>query len=55
MGEPPRVRALLGVIGPGIHASPTLLARLKKSLNPTTSFKLGLSSTFPAARTWNIL
>jgi hypothetical protein len=55
MGEPPRVRALLGAIGSEIHANPTLLARLKKSLNPTTSFKVGLSSTFPASHTWNIL
>lgn len=53
--EPPRVRALLGAIGSEIGANPMLLARLKKSLNPTTSFKVGLSSTFPAARAWNIL
>lgn len=52
--EPPRVRALLGVIGETIGAKPQLLDSLRKSLNPTTRFKVGLSEDFPTAKSWKV-
>lgn len=52
--EPPRVRALLGLIGTEISKHPDSLKGLRDSLNGTTSFKLGLGDTFPAARDWGI-
>ncbi|MDA2932888.1 type IV toxin-antitoxin system AbiEi family antitoxin domain-containing protein [Acidobacteria bacterium AH-259-D05] len=52
--EPPRVRALLGVIGETIDAKPQLLDSLRKSLNLTTRFKVGLSEDFPAAKSWKV-
>ncbi len=52
--EPPRVRAVLGVIGTKIGARPHLLNELKGSLNPMTHFSLGLSDKLETARKWNI-
>jgi hypothetical protein len=52
--EPARVRALLGAIGSYIASDPVLLAELRKSLNPTTRFKLGMSTALPTARDWKI-
>lgn len=52
--EPPRVRAILGAIGSEIGTDSKTLATLKKSLNPMTTFHLGLSATLPSAREWRI-
>jgi hypothetical protein len=52
--EPPRVRALLGAIGTTLGKSSKELKALRSSLNPTTTFKLGLSTSIPAAREWGI-
>lgn len=52
--EPPRVRALLGLIGTLLGETPESLAPLQHSLNSLTVFKLGLSGAFPAAAGWNI-
>jgi hypothetical protein len=52
--EPPRVRALLGLIGTILGKDEHLLARLRHSLNPTTVFKLGLAEAFPEAHGWGI-
>ncbi len=53
--EPPRVRALLGAIGGNLGGKRAILNKLKKSLNPTTSFRLGISEVLPTARDWHIL
>jgi hypothetical protein len=52
--EPPRVRALLGLIGTELGEDVTALAKLRSSLNPTTTFKLGLASSFASATSWGI-
>jgi len=52
--EPPRVRALVGAIGSDLAGHGPILAKLKKSLNPTTTFRLGISEALPTAREWQI-
>ena len=52
--EPPRVRALLGAIGEYLDKDRKLIRELKESLNPTTSFRLGMSGILPTAHHWNI-
>lgn len=52
--EPPRVRALVGAIGSRVGAHPSIVAKLKKSLNPLTSFRLGVSGVLSTAREWHI-
>ena len=52
--EPPRVRALLGLIGTLLNEPKELLDPLRRSLNSLTVFKLGLRSSFPDAVHWNI-
>lgn len=52
--EPPRVRALLGAIGSEIGADDKTLCTLRKSLNPLTSFHLGLGNALPNAGRWKI-
>ncbi len=52
--EPPRVRALLGLIGTLLGENSGILRRLRHSLNPTTKFKLQLATDFPAASDWGI-
>jgi hypothetical protein len=52
--EPPRVRALLGVIGTMLGKGKDELSPLKMSLNATTTYKLGLAERLPAAREWRI-
>lgn len=52
--EPPRVRALLGLIGTLLGETPESLTPLRHSLNSLTTFKLGLSENFPDAANWNI-
>jgi len=53
--EPARVRALLGAIGSHIGSDPSVLAELRKSLNPTTRFKMDISDALPTARDWRVL
>lgn len=52
--EPPRVRALLGLIGTLLGEDASILAKLRHSLNRTTTFKLGLAVDFAAAADWGI-
>ncbi len=52
--EPPRVRALLGMIGTMLGKDAGTLKPLRDSLNRTTSFKLGLAENFPEAREWSV-
>jgi len=52
--EPPRVRALLGLIGTLLGESAESLDPLRRSLNSLTTFKLGLAGAFPEAAGWNI-
>lgn len=52
--EPPRVRALLGTIGEMIGKDGEVLRALKESLNPTTTYKLGISAFIPEAQGWKI-
>ena len=52
--EPPRVRALLGLIGTFLGLDEAKLAPLRRALNPTATFKLGLAEAFPEAVLWQI-
>ena len=52
--EPPRVRALLGLMGALLGEDERTLTRLRESLNTTTVFKLGLADAFPDAYGWGI-
>lgn len=52
--EPPRVRALLGLMGTLFGEPIESLDALHHSLNPFTVYKLGLSGAFPDATRWNI-
>lgn len=52
---PPRVRALLGAIIENIFYDEFNLEFLKKSLNPSTTFKLRIKNTdLPTIQNWNI-
>jgi hypothetical protein len=51
--EPPRVRALLGLIGTMLKKDQRALNALKESLNTTSHYNLGLSH-IPAAKEWKI-
>jgi predicted transcriptional regulator of viral defense system len=52
---PPRVRALLGAMVEYIFGDEYNLTALKKSLNPSTSFKLAIKNTdLPTIKKWNI-
>ena len=52
---PPRVRALLGAILEAIFLQAFELDALKKSLNPTTIFKIGIKETdLPTINNWKI-
>lgn len=54
LNEPPRVRALLGAIGTEVGAERKALTALRKSLNPMTTFHLGVSQALPSATEWRI-
>lgn len=54
LNEPPRVRALLGAIGTEVGADRNALMALRKSLNPMTTFRLGVSEALPSATEWRI-
>jgi hypothetical protein len=52
---PPRVRALLGAMLENMFGDEYNLTALKKSLNPSTSFKLSIKNTdLPTIKNWNI-
>ena len=50
--EPPRVRAMLGALGETIGESDRQLARLRRTLNPTSKFDFALFRALPNARAW---
>ncbi|MEY2828761.1 MAG: hypothetical protein RIQ33_619 [Bacteroidota bacterium] len=53
---PPRVRALLGAVLENIFKDKFDLSALKKSLNPSTTFKLGIkNNNLPTAQNWNMV
>jgi hypothetical protein len=53
---PPRVRALLGAVIENIFKNEFDLSSLTKSLNPLTTFKLGIKNTIlPTSHNWNII
>jgi hypothetical protein len=54
LNEPPRVRALLGAIGAELGADRKALTALRKSLNPMTTFRLGVAEALPHASEWQI-
>jgi Family of unknown function (DUF6088) len=52
---PPRARALLGAMVENMFGDEYNLIALKKSLNPSTSFKLSIKNTdLPTIKNWNI-
>jgi hypothetical protein len=52
---PPRARALLGAMVENMFGNEYNLTALKKSLNPSTSFKLSIKNTdLPTIKNWNI-
>jgi hypothetical protein len=53
--EPPRVRALVGLLGSIIGAKRETLNKLLASLNKTTTFKYNLTRAFPEGRRWGIV
>jgi hypothetical protein len=50
--EPPRVRAMVGALAEHAGATPKDLARLRRSLNPTTRYDFGALRILPRARDW---
>ncbi len=53
---PPRVKALLGAVIENIFRNEFELTSLKKCLNPSTTFKLGIKNTdLPTSQNWNIV
>jgi hypothetical protein len=52
--EPPRVRALVGLLGTLLGEDRNLLNELRGTLNNTTRFKIGLLKAIPEARDWGI-
>lgn len=52
MGEPPRVRAILGAMFAYAELPPRLWKPLRASLNPLTKFEFGLFSELPNAQEW---
>jgi hypothetical protein len=52
LDEPPRVRAMLGALGEEVNADPRTLERLRRSLNPLSTFDFGLFRELPRAKDW---
>ena len=52
--EPPRVRALMGVIGEELCPTAEILDRLRDSLNPTTVFHIPTGRSLHNAGKWRI-
>jgi hypothetical protein len=53
--EPPRSRALVGLLGTLLDEDPDLLSGLRETLNKTTKFNFGLKSAIPETRIWGIV
>jgi hypothetical protein len=52
VGEPPRVRAILGALGEQLGKASKTLRPLRASLNPFSRFDFGVLSALPNARDW---
>lgn len=52
LGEPPRVRAMLGALGERAGAPAEALQSLRGSLNPLTKFDFGVLRALPNAKDW---
>jgi hypothetical protein len=52
LDEPPRVRAMLGALGEEVTANPRTLERLRRSLNPLSTFDFGILRDLPRAKNW---
>lgn len=52
--EPPRVRALVGMMGTMLGRSKEELSSLRGTLNPSTTYKLNISERLLDAKHWNI-
>lgn len=50
--EPPRVRAMLGAIGQELGKKPSVLRRLRESLNPVSQFEFGMLRGLSHAWAW---
>ena len=50
--EPPRVRAMVGVLAESAGAREDEVRRLRRTLNPTSKFDFGPLSTLPNAKPW---
>ncbi|MDD3014013.1 MAG: hypothetical protein PHC34_09955 [Candidatus Gastranaerophilales bacterium] len=54
LSETARVRALVGALGQELNLDNEVLAKLKASLNPSTSYFLKVDSVLKYAQEWNI-
>jgi hypothetical protein len=52
MGEPPRVRAMLGALGEELSISSRLLDELRGSLNPLSRYDFGRLESLRYAKQW---
>jgi hypothetical protein len=52
LDEPSRVRAMLGALGEQLGANPAGIRRLRRSLNPLSTFDFGVLAELPSARDW---
>lgn len=52
VSEPPRVRAMVGALAESAGAEAHELARVRKTINPTTRFDFGPLSVLPTAKSW---
>ncbi len=52
VGEPPRVRAILGALSERAGAPSDVTRRLRASLNPISTFDFGIFAALPNARSW---
>jgi hypothetical protein len=52
VGEPPRVRAMLGALGEQAGMPAGALAPLRTGLNPLSRFDFGVLRVLPNARVW---
>lgn len=50
--EPPRVRAMLGALGQEAQVDPKILQRLKKDLNPLSTYDFGVLKQLDSAADW---
>jgi hypothetical protein len=52
LGEPPRVRAILGAIGEELGMPERTIAQLRESLNPLSRFDFGQLRSLRYAKRW---